>query len=195
MRREARPDPRRAVVLSAALFATGLAIPAHVRAQDASEPANPVCASEVHRGGRFELRQVGPLIEGRWNERAIGMGFTSGVQTSQVDIMYDRNRDRLYLSSGGVQVELVPVRGEAKPLRWDYRKSEKLDPEHRIMVPEPFEWAIVFDCDLAFAPQFTWQMGAGANRSDGIVSFFSSGEAMGVKWNSARGTREQHLSR
>ena len=60
---------------------------------------------------------------------------------------------------------------------------------------EPFEWALVQDCQIASAPQFEWKFGTGARRSDGIISFFSASEAMGTKRNSARGVREQLISR
>jgi hypothetical protein len=54
---------------------------------------------------------------------------------------------------------------------------------------------LVQDCQIASAPQFEWQFGTGARRSDGIISFFSANEAMGTKRNSARGVREQLISR
>ncbi|RDD93928.1 hypothetical protein DTW92_18405 [Paracoccus pantotrophus] len=108
----------------------------------------------------------------------------------------------MYLGSDGIQTELVPVRGGNKPLRFDFVRGEAMDPQFYMLTStgseppaEPFEWALVQDCPIASAPQFEWQFGTGARRSDGIISFFSANEAMGTKRNSARGVREQLISR
>lgn len=168
----------------------------------AGEPSNPVCHADVHRAGNFDLRQIGPLIAGTWTEAAIGTSVAIGVQESTFEIIYDRNRNRLYLGSDGIQTELVPVRGGNKPLRFDFVRGEAMDPQFYMLTStgsepgaEPWEWAVVQDCQIASAPQFEWQFGTGARRSDGIISFFSANEAMGTKRNSARGVREQLISR
>lgn len=161
----------------------------------ANEPPNPVCRADLHRAGNFDLRRIGPLIAGSWAEAAIGASVATGVQRSTFEIIYDPNRNRLYLGADGIQTELVPVRGGNKPLRYDFVHGKAMDPQFHMMVPEPFEWALVQDCQIASAPQFEWQFGTGARRSDGIISFFSATEAMGTKRNSARGVREQLISR
>lgn len=164
----------------------------------AAQPAfaNEVCKPEVHRAGKFDLRQIGPLIEGVWTEEAIGAKPVMGVQHDLMEITYDRNRNRLYLGGGGgAMTELVPVRGGNKPLRYDFVKGQKMDKKFHMMVPEPFEWALVQDCQINSAPQFEWQFGSGSRQSQGIISFFSEREAMGTKRNSAYGVREQVISR
>lgn len=45
------------------------------------------------------------------------------------------------------------------------------------------------------APQFEWQFGTGTRRLGGITGFFLATEAIGAKRNSARGVREQLISR
>jgi hypothetical protein len=74
-------------------------------------------------------------------------------------------------------------------------RGEAAAPQFYLMGPESFEWALVQDCQIALAPQFEWQFGTGARRSDGITSFFSANEAMGANRNSARDVREQLISR
>ncbi|WP_116653346.1 hypothetical protein [Pelagibacterium sediminicola] len=161
----------------------------------ADEPPNPVCRADIHRAGNFDLRQIGPLIAGTWAESAIGASVAIGAQKSTFEIIYDQNRNRLYLGADGIQTELVPVRGGNKPLRYDFVHGKAMDPQFHMMVPEPPEWALVHDCEIASAPQFEWQFGTGERRSDGIISFLSASEAMGTKRNSARGVREQLISR
>lgn len=161
----------------------------------ANEPPNPVCRADIHRAGNVDLRKIGPSIAGRWTESAIGASVAIGVQKSTFEIIYDQNRNRLYLGANDIRTELVPVRGGNKPLRYDFVRGKAMDPQFHMMVPEPSEWALVLDCQIASAPQFEWQFGSGARRSDGIISFFSANEAMGTKRNSARGVREQLISR
>jgi hypothetical protein len=172
--------------------------------EPAKEPPNPVCRADIHRAGNFDLRQIGPLLAGTWTESAIGASVAIGVQKGTFEIIYDQNRNRLYLSADGIQTELVPVRGGNKPLRYDFVRGKAMDPRFYMLRQkdqkgpkgaEPFEWALVQDCQIASAPQFEWQFGTGARRSDGIISFFSASEAMGTKRNSARGVREQLISR
>lgn len=103
----------------------------------AGEPSNPVCHADVHRAGNFDLRQIGPLIAGTWTEAAIGTSVAIGVQESTFEIIYDRNRNRLYLGSDGIQTELVPVRGGNKPLRFDFVRGEPMDPQFYMFADTP----------------------------------------------------------
>lgn len=177
--------------LSALLIA--LASPALTQ-ENAAIP-NEIC-SETPRGAqKLDLRRIGPLLEGSWVETAPGIGPTMGVHRNDVALIYDRMRNRLYISSDGMQTELVPVRGGNRELRYDFIRGKPMDPEMFAIAPDVTEWAYALGCDIGLAPQFSWQIGSGGQRADGIISFFSESEAMGTKWNLARGAREVSLSK
>lgn len=183
-------------MIRAALSALLVLAALPVAAQQTAAIPNEIC-SETPRGAeKLNLRRIGPLLEGAWEETAAGIGPTLGVQRTAFEIIYDRMRNRLYMSGDGVQTELVPVRGGNKELRFDFVKNRPMAPDRFVMKEaNPNEWAFVLGCDLGLAPQFSWQVGSGGMRADGIISFFSGSEAMGTKWNSARGAREVLLSR
>ncbi|MCB1313358.1 MAG: hypothetical protein KDK29_16435 [Sedimentitalea sp.] len=182
-------------MIRASLSALLIALAGPTLAKGDTGISNEVC-SETPRGAqKLELRRIGPLLEGSWEETAAGIGYTTGVQKSNVEIIYDRMRNRLYLGSDGMRTELVPVRDGNRELRYDFVKGRPMDPDLFAIEPDLAEWAFVLGCDIGLAPQFSWQVGSGARRADGIISFFSGSEAMGTKWNSARGAREVSLSR
>lgn len=182
-------------MIRAALSALLVIIAAPAAVQQNAAIANEIC-SETPRGAeRLDLRRIGPLLEGRWTETAVGMGMTLGVQRNTAEIIYDRMRNRLYIAADGMQTELVPVRGGNRELRYDFVKGAPMDPSMFAIKPDVAEWAFVLGCDIGLAPQFSWHIGSGARRADGIISFFSETEAMGTKWNSGRGAREVSLSR
>jgi len=138
---------------------------------------------------------IGPLLEGNWEETAAGIGATMGVQRSDIEIIYHRMRDRLYISSEGMQTELVPVRAGNRELRYDSVNGKPMDPDLFAIKPNLTQWSYVLGCDISLAPEFSWQIGSGGWRADGIISFFSESEAIGRKWNSAKGAREVSSSR
>ncbi|MFD2858142.1 hypothetical protein ACFSZS_30020 [Seohaeicola zhoushanensis] len=156
---------------------------------------NEIC-SEAQRGAdKLDLRRIGPLLEGSWTETAVGIGATVGVHRNALEIVYDRMRNRLYIAADGMQIELVPARGGNRELRYDFVKGAPMDPSMFAIEPDVVEWTFVLGCDIGLAPQFSWHIGSGARRADGIISFFSETEAMGTKWNSGRGAREVSLSK
>ena len=179
------------VILSALLIV--LANPA--LAQQNTVIQNEIC-SETPRGSeRLDLRRIGAMLEGNWTEISKGIGMTMGVHRNEVEIIYDRMRNRLYISSDGMQTELVPVRGGNRELRYDFTAQRAMAPEMFAIEPELTEWAYVLGCDIDLAPQFSWQIGSGTRRADGIISFLSETDAIGTKWNSGRGARELSLTK
>ncbi|MDF3605313.1 hypothetical protein PE067_03540 [Paracoccus sp. DMF-8] len=156
---------------------------------------NEICSEAPRGADKLDLRRIGPLLEGTWTETAAGIGATMGVHRNVLEIVYDRMRNRLYIAADGMRTELVPVRGGNRELRYDFVKGAPMDPSMFAIKPDVAEWAFVLGCDMGLAPQFSWHIGSGARRADGIISFFSETEAMGTKWNSGRGAREVSLSR
>jgi len=165
-------------------------------AQQTTAIPNEIC-SETPRGAeKLNLRRIGPLLEGAWEETAAGIGPTLDVQKTAFEVIYDRMRNRLYMSGEGVRTELVPVRGSNKELRFDFVKNRPMAPDRFVMKKtSPSEWAFVLGCDLGLAPQFSWHVGSGGMRADGTISLLSGTDAMGAKWNSGGGAREVSLSR
>ncbi|MBQ0750190.1 MAG: hypothetical protein KBT70_08305 [Roseovarius sp.] len=178
-----------------ALSALLIALTGPVLAQQNTTITNEIC-SETPRGSQgFDLRRIGPILEGSWSETAGGIGATMGVQRNEVEIFYDPSRNRLYLGGDGMQTELVPVQGGNKELRHDFVSERPMAPELFATKSDLAEWAYVLGCDMGLAPQFSWQIGSGTRRAEGIISFFSETEAIGTKWNSAGGAREVSLTK
>lgn len=182
-------------MIRAALSSLLLVIAAPAFAQQGSDIPNEVCSETPRGADKLDLRRIGPLLEGGWTETAVGIGATMGVHRNALEIVYDRMRNRLYIAADGMQTELVPVRGGNRELRYDFVKGAPMDPSMFAIKPDVAEWAFVLGCDIGLAPQFSWHIGSGARRADGVISFFSETEAMGTKWNSGRGAREVSLSR
>ena len=182
-------------MIRAAFSALLFAIAAPALAQQNIAIPNEICSETPRGADKLDLRRIGPLLEGTWTETAAGIGATMGVHRNVLEIVYDRMRNRLYIAADGMQTELVPVRGGNRELRYDFVKAAPMDPSMFAIKPDVAEWAFVLGCDIGLAPQFSWHIGSGARRADGIISFFSETEAMGTKWNSGRGAREVSLSR
>jgi hypothetical protein len=183
---------RAAVFGVAAMFALPLAAPAQDSAAVPDVP-NDICGPEVD-SYRFSVSEIGPKLAGTWSAQAPGIGMTQGVQTFTVEISYKNGR--LYMSGGGGgMTELVPVRGARKALRYDFIHQKPLPPEAHAVEVSLDDFALVFNCDLAVAPQFTWAMGTGARRASGVYTFVSPNHAIGTMANSAAGAREVYLSR
>lgn len=157
-------------------------------------------AGEICEGNRTgsvavdNMKTIGPMIAGTFDETAPGRGFTTGTQKSAVVIDYDDTRNRLYIQGGqgGPRVELRRVRGALKPLRWDFIKGNPLT--DGILAASPEEFAYMAGCEFAVPVQLEWTMGGGRS-AGGILTFINADSAIGVKWNSANGTREQVLLR
>lgn len=183
-----RSRPRLFAVLAAATLSVGLALPAV--AQD--DPENGVCGPDVDSWD-ISVSKIGPLIAGTWTGTAPGMGFTQGVQTFTVNITLENGR--LYMSGNGAKIELKPVRGARKPLRYDFVKQQPLPKSKQAVDVSVDDFGLVLNCDMSIAPQFTWSYGMGARRSSGVYTFGSPTAALGTMWNSAQGAREVYLSR
>lgn len=182
-------------MIRAMLFSLLIALAGPALAQQNTAIQNEIC-SETPRGSeRLDLRRIGPLLEGSWTEISQGIGMTMGVHRNEVEIIYDRMRNRLYLSGDGMQTELVPVRDGNRELRYDFTAQRAMEPAMFATKSDLIEWAYVLGCDIDLAPQFSWQIGSGTRRADGIVSFFSETEAIGTKWNSGRGAREVSMTK
>lgn len=155
-------------MLLTAVFA--LVTPLVVQAQENSgedtlEPSlpNTVCGPDIS-SGRFKLSQIGPKVAGIWTATAPGLGFTVGVQTFPVLISFERGR--LYLSGGGgPKVELKPVYGRRKALRYDPILQRPL-PDDALATKLPMgDIANVTGCEPRIAAQFTWSHGVGTRSS------------------------------
>lgn len=166
-----------------------------VLAQQNTAIQNEICFETPHGSQEFDLRRIGPILEGSWSETAGGIGATMGVHRNEVEIVYDPSLNRLYLGGDGMQTELVPVQGGNKELRRDFVSGQPMAPELFATKLDLAEWACVLGCDMGLAPQFSWQIGSGTRRAEGIISFFSETEAIGTKWNSAGGAREVSLTK
>jgi len=167
-----------------------VAVAAPALAQLSGAIPNEICSETPRGADKLDLRRIGPLLEGTWTETAAGIGATMGVHRNVLEIVYDRMRNRLYIAPDGMQTELVPVRSGNRELRYDFVKGAPMEPSMFAIKPDVAEWAFVLSCDIGLAPQLSWHVGSGAQRADGIISFFSETEAMGTKWNSGRGTRK-----
>ena len=172
----------------ASLLALGLAAPAPAK----DDPENPVCGPDVD-SWKISVDEIAPHITGTWTGTAPGLGYTQGVQTFTVTIT--EQYGRLYMSGNGAKIELKPVRGARKPLRYDLVNQRKLKKAAHAVDVTLDEFGLVLNCDLAVAPQFTWSYGSGARRSGGVYTFGSPNAALGTMWNSAQGAREVYLSR
>lgn len=119
---------------------------------------------------------------------APGMGFTTGVQTFPVEVSFERGR--LYMGGDGKKVELHPVYGTRKALRYDFVRQAPL-PETAHATGLPLEdFALITDCEPGIAAQFSWTLGSGGQSSGGVISFFGVHTALGTMWNSGQGARE-----
>lgn len=153
----------------------------------------PEVAGSVDAGN---LKEVGPVIAGVYTEAAKGLRAATGVQENEVEITYNALRNRLYIGPPGQPaVELVPVRGAVKPLRWDYRRGAPMDPSAYLNTLEPFDYAVLGGCDFTRPVQFEWSLGTGDRSSAALITFLSATIAVGVKWNSAEGARETVMMR
>ena len=152
---------------------------------------NLVCGTQT--AGRFKLDQIGPMIAGTYTAKAPGLGMTKGVQTFTVTISYERGR--VYLSGDGRKIELTPVYGTRKELRYDPIQQKVLPKSAHAAEVTLDEMALLMDCDLGVAPQFTWTQGSGGRASGGVYSFLDGDVALGTMWNSAMGAREVLLMR
>lgn len=142
------------------------------------------------------LSEVGPLIAGVYTEQAKGLRTATGVDENPVEVTYNEMRNRLYIGPPGeAAIELVPVRGAAKPLRWDYRTGEPMDPSGYLNSLDPQDYSVLSGCDFTRPVQFEWSFGSGGRSSAGLITFLSETTAVGVKWNSAMGARETVMSR
>jgi hypothetical protein len=185
----ARP---KALLCAAVLFAISLAAPAE--AQDAVAPPDPnmVCGPGVS-AGQFKLDEIGPRIAGTWSAEAAGLGFTAGVHAFTANITFERGR--IYILANGTKIELKPVYGTRKELRYDPIRQQALPKAAHAVKVSLEDIGLVTDCEIGLAPQFTWTYGTGARSSGGVYSFLDSHTAIGTMWNSAQGAREVYLSR
>lgn len=161
-------------------------------AQEEYLTGNEVCGPEVS-AGRFKLAQIGPQIAGLYEGTAPGIGFTRGVETFDVEISYQNGR--VYMGGGGHKVELTPVYGMRKELRYDPIRQAPLPAEALAAQISMEDIELSTGCDRRIAPQFTWTAGSGARSSGGVYSFLSGDAALGTMWNSAKGAREVYLVR
>lgn len=194
MSASSKPSFARAKALLCATVASGLLIATAAQAQDDVAPPDPnmVCGPDVS-AGQFKLDEIGPRIAGTWSGRAPGLGFTAGVQTFTADITFERGR--IYILANDTKIELKPVYGTRKELRYDPIRQQALPESARAVKVSLEDIGLVTDCEIGLAPQFTWTYGTGARSSGGVYSFLDSHTAIGTMWNSARGAREVYLSR
>lgn len=160
-----------------------------------TDTMNFVCDPREEGGRRFDPAALAPFITGEWREEAAGMMPGMGVQRGTIVITYDELRGRFYYGDGQGRVELRPNFGAVRPLRWDPTREAEIPREHRLTDLSVEETLLVWGCDLTTAPQFTWEVTQGGQSAGGVISFASEGFALGVKWNSAMGAREQMLTR
>lgn len=179
----------------AAVLAAAICITAPALAQDEDplpKPPNDICGPDLDTW-MFSVSKIGPVLAGEWTGKAPGLGMTTGLQTFSVTISYERGR--LYMSGDGGKVELKPVRGSRKPLRYDFIRQQPLpESAHAVKVPLD-DFGLIHECELSVAPQFTWAIGSGARRASGVYTFVANNAAIGTMANSGRGAREVYLSR
>ncbi len=182
----------RAHLFAAVILATAATAP--VLAQDDAVPAEPnmVCGPDVS-AGQFKLDEIGPRIAGTWSAEAPGLGFTAGVHAFNANITFERGR--IYILANGTKIELRPVYGTRKELRYDPIRQQALPEAAHAVKVSLEDIGLVTDCEIGLAPQFTWTYGTGARSSGGVYSFLDSHTAIGTMWNSAQGAREVYLSR
>ncbi len=172
----------------------GLFASAPALAQDDVVPPEPnmVCGPDVS-AGQFKLDEIGPRIAGTWSAKAPGLGFTAGVHAFTANITFERGR--IYILANGTKIELRPVYGTRKELRYDPIRQQALPEAAHAVKVSLEDIGLVTDCEIGLAPQFTWTYGTGARSSGGVYSFLDSHTAIGTMWNSAQGAREVYLSR
>ncbi len=161
--------------------------------------ANPVCGPGILRAnGSFDLARIGPLIAGAWTEQAYGLTVATGVQSTSLVIVHDSMRGRIYVQADGAQLELTMVRGERHPMGWDPLNDRPIHPDERLLDPRvgaSEDFLERENCEWDAAPQFSWEFRTPRGTSAGYLTFISPNAAIGVKWNSAMGSREQLLTR
>jgi len=161
-------------------------------AQQDHLPGNEICGPDVS-AGRFKLSEIGPQIAGPYEGTAPGINGTQGVQTFKVEISFSNGR--LYMGGDGRKVELTPVYGTRKELRYDPIRQMPLGPDDLAAKIPMEDIELSTGCDHRIAPQFTWTAGSGARSSGGVYSFLSRDAALGTMWNSGKGAREVYLVR
>jgi hypothetical protein len=181
----------------AGLIMLGLSLAAPLSAEDTA--TNPVCKPGILRDdGSFDLARIGPLIAGAWTEQAYGVSVATGVQTSSLVIVHDALRGRIYVQADGTQIPLTMVRGDRRLPSWDYQKNKPIPNEELVLeklVGGFNDFLKKENCDWGHAPQFSWEFRTPRGTSAGYLTFISPSAGIGMKWNSAMGTREQVLKR
>lgn len=175
------------------LACVALAISAGMSAaQDVPVEPNTVCGPKVS-AGNFKVSEIGPQIAGVYDGRAPGVFVAAGIQEFTVRIDYKNGR--LYIGGDGKMVELRPVRGKRKLLRYDFVKGELLPKSAQATESSLSDIELVTDCSLYIAPQFEWSQGSGKQSSWGVYSFLDRGTALGVMQNGTSALREVVLFR
>lgn len=170
-------------------------MPVLVLAEEAAveNQQNTVCGAGIS-AGKFKLSEIGPKVAGTWQATAPGLGYTQGVQEFDVVISFERGR--LYIGGGGgPKVELKPVYGTRKALRYDPIRQKALPESAHAAKLSLEDIELVTACNPGIAAQFTWTYGMGGNSSGGIYSFLGEHVALGTMWNNRQGAREVLLQR
>lgn len=167
------------------LACVALAISAGMSAaQDVPIEPNTVCGPKVS-AGNFKVSEIGPQIAGLYVARAPGITVATGIQEFTVRIDYKNGR--LYIGGDGKMIELRPVRGKRKLLRYDFIKGELLPKSAQATELSLGDIELVTDCSLYIAPQFEWSQGSGKISSWGVYSFLDRGTALGVMMQNSTG--------
>lgn len=164
-----------------------------------SPAANPVCGPGILReNGTFDLARVGPQIAGDWTEQAYGVRVATGIQTTSLSIVHDALRGRIYMQGDGVQIPLTMVRGARRDSGWDFVNNRPIPGSELFAGRSAGGFSNLLaenDCEWDNAPQFSWEYRTPRGTSQGFITFLSPRTAVGVKWNSAMGARDQLMTR